>query len=183
MNKLLLSCFLFSFPTLCFASDADDILKIQNYMSSASIEAKFLSTEGKNKTAGIFEYIPGHLKIIYSYPYHAQLIANENSIYFHIDENDSVTRMNIKNQPLGIFLSNDRNKWNSSHPVIQHSANILQFSLANQMGVVAMNFYDNRSSLIPYSIDIKDLKGNIRHIQFNSNTQRSFDIHNFDIPK
>lgn len=185
MNKLIFILMTFFLTGLipCYASDESDIIKIQNYLSSASMEAKFTSTENKIKTAGLFEYIPGHLKIIYSYPYHAQLIANENLIYFHIDETDSITKMNIRNQPLGIFLSNDKKKWSQSHPIIQHSSNALQLSLANKFGVIAMNFFNNNDSLIPYSIDMKDIKGNIKHVQFNSYTKRSYDLHSFDIPK
>ena len=110
------------------------------------------------------------------------MIADKDHLYFHEGIHGSTTRMKISNQPLGIFLSNDIRKWNTSNPVIQKNKNVIQASLANSYGVVAMNFVKDNDKILPYSIDIKDYKNNLRHIQFHSIQSHKYDIHNFDIP-
>lgn len=184
MKKLLL-CISMMMPCSVLANTDSDMLQVESYLKQAHIQAQFdsVNQKGKEHNAGIFEYAPGYLKIMYTYPYHAVLIANNKHLYFHIDENDSTTRMNITNQPLGIFLSNDINKWNTSHPIIQHANNSLQFSLANSYGVIAMNFTTYNNMLTPYSIDMKDRQDNIKHIQFSNIQSRAFSKNNFDIPK
>lgn len=170
-------------PCSVLANTESDMAQVEGYLKQAHIQAQFDSVSKHEHTAGIFEYSPGHLKIMYTYPYHALLIADSKHLYYHIDENDSTTRMNLTNQPLGIFLSNNMNQWNTSHPVIQHGSNSLQFSLANSYGVIAMNFTTYNDTLSPYSIDMKDRQNTIKHIQFLNIQKRTFSENNFDIPK
>ncbi|WP_323991115.1 outer membrane lipoprotein carrier protein LolA [Nguyenibacter sp. L1] len=144
-----------------------DVARIERYLNDTHGLTAHVVQTWPNGTvgAGTLFYEPGHLRLDYDTPHPMRLVAAGGHVVFRDAAQQSVTRMNLSRQPLGLLLTTPVHLAGAvTVTAIQHGADVLQVSLARtdnpSQGLLTLGFSDFAGQLSLVAIDILDARRN-----------------------
>ncbi|MCW4581078.1 outer membrane lipoprotein carrier protein LolA [Gluconacetobacter entanii] len=152
-------------PDKATLSQKDEITRVEHYLNDThGLGAHFVQTwPDGGKGDGKLYYDPGRLRLDYTTPAAMKLTAANGHLVFIDPRRDSVTRMSLGHQPLGLLLQ---------QPVhldgeivvtsVQHGTNSLQISMARSdspsQGLLTLGFSDISGTLSLIAIEMTDVE-------------------------
>lgn len=142
-----------------------EIERVEAYLNNThGLQASFVQTwPDGGKGQGVMHYDPGRLRLDYTTPGAMKLVAANGRLLFVDHRRESVTRMSLGRQPLGLLL--DQPVHLSGQIVVtavQHGANSLQLSLARadsaSQGILTLGFSDIGGRLSLLVIEMTDVE-------------------------
>ncbi|BAK82973.1 LolA family protein [Komagataeibacter medellinensis] len=142
-----------------------DIARVETYLNTShGLQADFVQTwPDGGKGQGVLHYDPGRLRLDYTTPGAMKLVAAGGHLLFVDHRRESVTRMSLGHQPLGLIL--DQPVHLSGQilvTAVQHGANSLQVSLARadspSQGILTLGFSDMGGKLSLLVIEMTDVE-------------------------
>jgi outer membrane lipoprotein-sorting protein len=144
-----------------------DVARIERYLNTTrGLSAHVAQTWPDGGVGeGTLYYDPGQLRLDYDTPHRMRLVAAQGHLVFRDAPRQSVTRMNLSRQPLGLLLATPVHLGGEvTVTAIQHGANVLQISVARtsnpSQGLLTLGFSDVAGQLSLVAIDILDERRN-----------------------
>ena len=186
---LFVSCFLMgckNFEPLRSSDESLSIKRVETYLNNANgFKGNFKQIwPNGNISLGEITYLPGKLKLTYNYPSAMIAVAKENHIVAKDYSNQSMTRIGLKHNPLGLMLNTPVRL---HKPILvtslKHFSTLLQISLASSdnpsQGLLTLRFLDNGKNLDLIQMQAVDARKhltvlNINDIQYNPKLSSNF---------
>lgn len=142
-----------------------EIERVEAYLNtSRGLQASFVQTwPDGGKGQGMMRYDPGRLRLDYTTPGAMKLVAASGHLLFVDHRRDSVTRMSLGRQPLGLLLNQPVHLGGQiAVTAVQHGINSLQVSLARadseSQGILTLGFSDIGEKLSLLVIEMTDVE-------------------------
>ncbi|MFT8711664.1 LolA family protein [Komagataeibacter rhaeticus] len=142
-----------------------DIARVETYLNtSRGLQAGFVQTwPDGGKGEGVLHYDPGRLRLDYTTPGAMKLVAANGHLLFVDHRRESVTRMSLGHQPLGLILEQPVHlSGQIVVTAVQHGTNSLQVSLARSdspsQGILTLGFSDIGGTLSLLVIEMTDVE-------------------------
>ncbi|AQU86482.1 cell envelope biogenesis protein LolA [Komagataeibacter nataicola] len=152
-------------PATTTPNQADDIARVETYLNTShGLQANFVQTwPDGGKGQGIMHYDPGRLRLDYATPGSMKLVAADGHLLFVDHRRESVTRMSLGRQPLGLLLDQPVHlSGQISVTAVQHGQNSLQVSLGRRdsesQGILTLGFADIGGKLSLLVIEMTDVE-------------------------
>lgn len=144
-----------------------DVARVERYLNTThGLTAQIVQTWPDGGIGeGTLSYEPGHLRLDYRTPHPMRLVAAGGHLVFRDAQRQSVTRMNLSHQPLGLLLATPVHLGGTVVvTAIQHGADVLQISMARSdnpsQGLLTLGFSDFAGQLSLVAIDLLDARHN-----------------------
>ena len=142
-----------------------DIARVEAYLNTSDgLQANFVQTwPDGGKGQGVMHYDPGRLRLDYETPGSMKLVAENGHLLFVDHRRESVTRMSLGRQPLGLILEQPVHlSGQIVVTAVQHGTNSLQVSLARSdspsQGILTLGFSDMGGKLSLLVIEMTDVE-------------------------
>ncbi|GAB6966037.1 hypothetical protein JCM25156A_00740 [Komagataeibacter kakiaceti JCM 25156] len=142
-----------------------EIERVETYLNTArGLKADFVQTwPDGGKGQGVLRYDPGRLRLDYTTPGPMKLVAANGHLLFVDHRRESVTRMSLGRQPLGLLLNQPVHlSGQIVVTAVQHGTNSLQVSLARadsaSQGILTLGFSDIGGRLSLLVIEMTDVE-------------------------
>ncbi|MBB2168622.1 outer membrane lipoprotein carrier protein LolA [Gluconacetobacter aggeris] len=149
------------------AVDVHDVARVERYLNTThGLTAQVVQTWPDGGVGeGTLSYEPGNLRLDYRTPHPMRLVAAGGHLVFRDAQRQSVTRMNLSHQPLGLLLATPVHLGGAVVvTAIRHGANVLQISMARSdnpsQGLLTLGFSDFAGQLSLVAIDLMDARRN-----------------------
>ncbi|GBQ31692.1 LolA family protein [Gluconacetobacter sacchari] len=147
------------------AVDGHDVARVERYLNTTrGLTARVVQTWPDGGVGeGTLSYDPGNLRLDYRTPHPMRLVATGGHLVFRDGLRQSVTRMNLSHQPLGLLLAAPVHLGGAVVvTAIRHDANVLQISMARSdnpsQGLLTLGFSDFAGQLSLVAIDLVDAR-------------------------
>lgn len=147
--------------------DGHDVARVERYLNTTrGLTASVVQTWPDGGIGeGTLSYDPGNLRLDYRTPHTMRLVAAGGHLVFRDAQRQSVTRMNLSHQPLGLLLATPVHLGGAVEvTAIRHGANVLQISMARSdnpsQGLLTLGFADFAGQLSLVAIDLLDARHN-----------------------
>ncbi|GBQ91892.1 outer-membrane lipoprotein carrier protein [Gluconacetobacter johannae DSM 13595] len=149
------------------AGGGHDVARIAHYLNTTrGLTAHMVQTWPDGGVGeGRLSYDPGHLRLDYDTPHPMKLVAAGGHLVFRDSLRQSVTRMTLSRQPLGLLLATPVQLGGAiTVTSVQHGSNVVQVSLARtsnpSQGLLTLGFSDFAGQLTLVAIEILDERRN-----------------------
>ncbi|MBB2204351.1 LolA family protein [Gluconacetobacter takamatsuzukensis] len=147
--------------------DRHDVARVERYLNTThGLTAQVVQTWPDGGVGdGTLSYEPGSLRLDYRTPHPMRLVAAGGHLVFRDAQRQSVTRMNLSHQPLGLLLATPVHLGGAVVvTAVRHGANVLQISMARSdnpsQGLLTLGFADFAGQLSLVAIDLVDARRN-----------------------
>ncbi|MBB3175078.1 outer membrane lipoprotein-sorting protein [Endobacter medicaginis] len=156
------------------AQDSDDVARVEAYLNRlGAFEARFEQVwpDGGESTGTAFFLAPDRLRLVYDPPTRMVMVAAAGKLVLHNYANESVTRVGLSGNPLGLLL---RKPVTLSGAItvtsVQRAPGVVALSLARTdnpaQGLLTLTFAD--SPLLLTGIEMVDAAGHDTRLRFSS---------------